>query len=607
MSQKELVFRIGGAAGDGSASTAESLAKVFTRSGLYVFTYTSYRSVIRGGHSWVRVRASEARVLSQGDRPQALICLTPPTADIHAPQVRENGAIIYDSDTIQLDGLRLAEGVRKIGFPLGRLAREFSNNALMKNTVALGAAVRLFDLDLAVVESAFATVWGDKKREIVDANVRAATAGYKHVEENGGSLNLGLRLTGKARLLITGNQAIALGALAAGCKFLAQYPMTPASSIMHWMADHAPAHGVVVKQVEDELAAMNMAIGAGFAGVRSMTATCGGGFSLMVEGIGQGGMVEAPVVAVLAQRAGPSTGLPTKTEQGDLNLALGAGQGDWPRAILAPRNTDECFRLTAEAFNLAEVYQTPIIVMSDLYLSEGYRTVEGFDFNVPIIRGLLAADGGERRERYLPYKHSDSRRNPPKTPPPVPVPGEETRGVSRKGKEDARGRRDLQGTVLPPAHGGNRNQAESFPREIRRRAVLPERDCRESAGGVGMSDGRTIELQEYKSEIKVTWCPGCGDFAVLNGLQKALQALQLKPWNIVIVSGIGCSSNIPHFLSTYGFHSIHGRAVPVASGIKLANPDLTVIAAGGDGAGDGISVGGLLHAHRGKLDITCIT
>src|SRR5213594_1936041 len=373
MSRKELVFRIGGAAGDGSASTAESLAKICTRSGLYAFTYTSYQSVIRGGHSWVQVRASEEPLLSQGERPQVLIALNQPTADIHAGQVRDGGAIIFDSDSIKLEGLRIAEDVRRIGFPLSRVAREFSNNALMKNTVALGAAVRLFDMDLATVESALATVWGKKKREIVDANVRAAAAGYKHVEENGGSMNLGLRYTDKARLLITGNQAIALGALAAGCKFLAQYPMTPASSIMHWMADHAPAHGVVVKQVEDELAAINMAIGAGFAGVRAMTATSGGGFSLMVEGLGQGGMVEAPVVA-----------------------------------ILAPRNTDECFRLTAEAFNLAEVYQTPIIVMSDLYLSEGYRTVEGFDFNVPIIRGLLAADGGERRERYLRYKLTDS-------------------------------------------------------------------------------------------------------------------------------------------------------------------------------------------------------
>src|SRR3989442_14060780 len=209
MSQKELVFRIGGAAGDGSASRAERLAKIWLRSGLYVFTYTSFQSGIRGGHSWVQVRAAEEPVLSQGERPQVLICLNQPTADIHAPQVRENGAIIYDSDTIKLDGLRIAEGVRRIGFPLGRLAREFSNNALMKNTVALGAAVRLYDLDLSVVESAFATVWGQKKRGILDANVEAATAGDKHAEANGGSLNLGLRYSGKARLLITGNQAIA--------------------------------------------------------------------------------------------------------------------------------------------------------------------------------------------------------------------------------------------------------------------------------------------------------------------------------------------------------------------------------------------------------------
>ncbi len=183
--------------------------------------------------------------------------------------------------------------------------------------------------------------------------------------------------------------------------------MTPASSIMHWMAAHSPEYGIVVKQVEDELAAVNMAIGAGFAGARAMTATSGGGFALMVEGLGQGGMTETPVVVVLAQRAGPSTGLPTKTEQGDLNLVLGAGQGDWPRAVLAPRNPDECFEFTAQAFNLADIYQTPVIVMSDLYLSEGYRTVDPFDFNVPIVRGMVAADGGETKD-YKRYRYTES-------------------------------------------------------------------------------------------------------------------------------------------------------------------------------------------------------
>ncbi len=406
--QNELVFRMAGAAGDGGTSTAESLAKICTRSGLYAFTYTSYQSVIRGGHVWVQVRASEEPVLSQGERPHVLVALNPASAEIHGPQVREGGAIIYDSDTIKLDGIPVAEGVRRIGFPLARVAKEFSANAQTKNTVALGAAIRLFDIDMTHVESAFRTIWGKKKEEVVQENVRAAAAGHRYAEEHGGSLGLGLRFSDKPRALITGNQAIALGALAAGCKLLAQYPMTPASSIMHWMAAHAPKHGVVVKQVEDELAAINMAIGAGFAGVRAMTATSGGGFSLMVEGLGQGGMVEAPVVAVLVSRTGPSTGLPTKTEQGDLNLALGAGQGDWPRAILAPRNTQECFRMTAEAFNLADVYQTPIIVMSDLYLSEGYRTVDGFDFNVPIIRGLLAADGEVAEGQYLRYKITES-------------------------------------------------------------------------------------------------------------------------------------------------------------------------------------------------------
>ena len=408
MSQKELILRIGGAAGDGVSSTAESFAKICTRSGLYAFTYSSYQSVIRGGHVWVQVRASEEPLLSQGERPHVMICLNQPTADIHVPQVREGGAVIFDSESVKVEKDQLPDAVRLLGFPLARMARQYGNNPLMKNTVALGAAIRLFDMDLKVVEGAFRRIWGNKKEEVVQANVKAATAGYGQPDEHGGSLNLGLTYSNKPRILITGNQAIALGALVAGCKFLAQYPMTPASSIMHWMADHAPEHGVVVKQVEDELAAVSMAIGAGFAGVRAMTATSGGGFCLMVEGLGQGGMVEAPVVVVLAQRAGPSTGVPTKTEQGDLNLALGAGQGDWPRAVIAPRNTQECFRLTTEAFNLADVYQTPIIVMSDLYLSEGYRTVDGFDFNVPIIRGLLAADGGEAASRYLRYKITDS-------------------------------------------------------------------------------------------------------------------------------------------------------------------------------------------------------
>ena len=403
MSRRDIVARIGGAAGDGVSSTAESLAKIFARSGLNTWTYSSYQSVIRGGHVWTQVRGGLDPVLSQGVDPDIVMCLNQQTMDVHQGDVVEGGAIVYDLDGTKPDPKKLRKNVRLIGIPLRKKAQTLSANALMRNTVALGAVVKLFDLDFRHVESAFRDIWGDKKPEIVEQNIQAAKLGAAGVDEAGGSLKYGLAYTNQAKYLMTGNEALCLGALAAGVKFLAQYPMTPASSILHWMAVHGPAHGVVVKQVEDELAAMNMTVGAGFAGVRAMTATSGGGFSLMVEAIGQAGMTETPLVAVLVQRSGPSTGLPTKTEQGDLNLALGAGQGDWPRAILAPRNPEECFSLTAQAFNLAEIYQTPIIVISDLYLGEGYRTVDKLDFNVPIVRGMMAADGGISKEfrRYL--------------------------------------------------------------------------------------------------------------------------------------------------------------------------------------------------------------
>jgi 2-oxoglutarate ferredoxin oxidoreductase subunit alpha len=408
MPSSEIVFRIGGAAGDGVSSTAESFAKTCARSGLHVWTYSSYQSVIRGGHVWTQVRGSHEPVLSHGTVPNVLVCLNQQTMDVHQGDVPDGGAIVYDSDLMKPEAAKVRKGVRLLGIPLRKLAQTITPNALVRNTVALGAAARLYDIDPQVLESAFKDIWGDKKPEVAEQNVRAAQLGADAVDQAGGSLRLGLRYSGEPRYLMTGNEAVALGALAAGVRFHAQYPMTPASSILHWLAAHGPQHGVVVKQVEDELAAMNMAVGAGHAGVRSMVATSGGGFSLMVEAIGQAGMTETPLVAVLVQRGGPSTGLPTKTEQGDLNLALGAGQGDWPRGILAPRNTQECFDLTAKAFNLAEVYQTPILVLSDLYLGEGFRTVDKLDFNVPIVRGMMAADGGLAHGEFKRYAYTES-------------------------------------------------------------------------------------------------------------------------------------------------------------------------------------------------------
>src|SRR5881396_2741029 len=344
MSKRSLALRVGGAAGDGVSSTAESFAKISARSGLHTWTYSSYQSVIRGGHVWTQVRGGLDPLLSHGDDPDVVLCLNQQTMDVHQADVIEGGAIIYDVDSVKPDPTKIRKNVRLIGIPLRKKAQTLSPNALMRNTVALGAAVALFAMDFRHVESAFKDIWGDKKPEVVQQNVAAARLGADAVKDLGGPLPLGLAYPNQAKYLMTGNEALCLGALAAGVKFLAQYPMTPASSILHWMAFHGPKYAVVV------------------------------------------------------QRSGPSTGLPTKTEQGDLNLALGAGQGDWPRAILAPRHPEECFSLTAKAFNLAEIYQTPISVISDLYLGEGYRTVDKLDFNVPIVRGMMAADGGTAKD-----------------------------------------------------------------------------------------------------------------------------------------------------------------------------------------------------------------
>ena len=406
---KEIAFRVGGAAGDGVASTAETFARLCVRGGLWVHTYSSYQSVIRGGHAWTQVRAGTEPVLSQGEDPDMLIILNQETANIHVPLVRDGGAIVFDEQVSKLDGLQARPTVRLVKLPMLATARALGE-PMMKNVVALGAALALLDIPFDPMEKAIREVFGHKKPEIVEMNLKAGHTGYDAIANDGGSLGRGLPFAqGPGRMMMTGNEAMALGALAGGCRFYSAYPMTPASAILHWMATNGPKHGIVVKQAEDELAVVNMAIGAAHTGARAMCATSGGGFSLMVEALGQAGMTETPLVAVLVQRTGPSTGLPTKTEQGDLNLALGAGQGDWPRAILAPRTAPECFDMIAKALNLADVYQTPILVLSDLYLGEGNRTMDRdeLDFNVPILRGFLADENGDGKG-FKRYKFTES-------------------------------------------------------------------------------------------------------------------------------------------------------------------------------------------------------
>ncbi|HKV90298.1 MAG TPA: 2-oxoacid:acceptor oxidoreductase subunit alpha, partial [Thermoplasmata archaeon] len=296
----------------------------------------------------------------------------------------------------------LPAGVTAVPVPTLEIARKYTSQSILQNAAGLGASAFLAGIPLDILQGTLADSFGKKKGDVADWNLGAAADGYAFAQAHASANDRAVGKVGEPKLLMTGNSAIALGAAAAGCKFLAQYPMTPASTIMHWMAAHSHDLGIVVKQAEDELAAINMAIGASYGGVRSMTATSGGGFSLMVEALGMAGMCEIPLVVVESQRSGPSTGLPTKTEQGDLNLMLGAGQGEFPRAILAPSNAAEAYRAAILAFQLAEDWQTPVLLASDLHLSESYMTVDRseIDLNVDIPSLQTVEPNGHDYKRY---------------------------------------------------------------------------------------------------------------------------------------------------------------------------------------------------------------
>ena len=400
---REVTIGIGGAAGDGLDKSGDSLAKTASRLGLYIYAYNSYQSIIRGGHIWLRVRMGEQKLSSHGDHLNALIALNQDSIERHAPEVNPGGAVLFNSDKLHCDSQLLADQVLPVPIPVGELSRPLGKlQPVMQNTVALGTLFFLVGLEFETLAEVLDDTFQHKGTAVVEQNVKLARVGYDYGRERFVPLGYTWNFSRVRRPFVTGNEALALGAVTAGCKFYSAYPMTPASSILHWMAAHADRCGILVKQCEDELAVVNMAVGAGYAGVRAMCGTSGGGFALMTEGIGQAGMIEAPVVIVEVQRGGPSTGIPTKTEQADLNQVFGASQGDYPRVIIAPTNTTDCFYTAVEAFNLAEKYQLPVTIISDLLLSEHPETIEpdALRPDVPIERGALVTDWPAENGKY---------------------------------------------------------------------------------------------------------------------------------------------------------------------------------------------------------------
>jgi len=392
----------GGEAGQGVQSVGAILARTMSNGGLNVFADQDYESRVRGGHNFFRIRISDKDILSFSRKLDILVALNRETIDLHSGELKSNGVIIYDQEQTKFDG----QGKIYFNVPLEKLAEEKVKNKLMANTVAVGAAIGLCGYDFDSLASVLRKEFIRHGEKIVEDNVIAAKVGFDFAIEYGSNKTphkIKPVADAKKRMLLHGNEALALGAMVGGCKFFAGYPMTPATSIMEYLADKGRKHNVVTVHVEDEIAAMNMAVGAAYAGVRAMVATSGGGFSLMVEGLALAGMTETPIVIVLAQRPGPATGLPTRTEQGELWFALHAGHGEFPRAILAPATVEEAFHSIIKAFNLAEKYQTPVFVLTDHHLATSYTTVERFDLSqVKIDRGDLLSD--EEAENLTDYK-----------------------------------------------------------------------------------------------------------------------------------------------------------------------------------------------------------
>ena len=378
----QINIMVGGEAGQGVQSVGFVLAKTFSRGGFYVFADQDYESRVRGGHNFYRVRASSTEVAAPDERLDILLALNEESITLHREEVIPGGVVVYDSEKATESG-----GPDMVGMPIEKLA----GDKIMANTVALGAALGLMKYDISVLETVLEEQFGSG--DTGDNNKKAARAGYDFIRENyRGDFDSGLRKPGRTakRMLLNGNEAIALGAMAAGCRYVSSYPMTPSTSIMEYMAARADEYGMVVMQAEDEIAAVNNIVGAGYAGVRAMTTTSGSGLCLMVEGLGLAGITETPVVIVDAQRPGPAVGLPTRTEQGDLQFMLTAHHGDFPRIILAPADIEDCFRVTVEGFNLADIYQTPAVILTDHYLASSYATVDRFDLSkVEINRGEL--------------------------------------------------------------------------------------------------------------------------------------------------------------------------------------------------------------------------
>lgn len=397
----DLNVKIGGAAGQGMQTIGSLLGKIFVRGGYHVFAIQDNMSRIRGGHNFIQLRIKKEPVMAMTGGVHFLVALDKETIEAHAGELMSTGLVIYDAEAIDF----FSDKPNFLNVPLEKLAREKGGRQIYSNSVALGSILGLLEFGEEImtrmIQQAFT-----RSKEVADANIRAARAGYEFARQNFAP-RWSKRIKPEKdahRMLLTGNDAICLGAVASGCKFMSAYPMSPSTAIITYLAGKNERIGIVTEQGEDEIAVINMALGASVAGVRSMVATSGGGFALMVETLSLLGVSEAPLVIVECQRPGPATGLPTRTEQADLHFVIHAGHGEFPRAVLAPGNAEQAFRATIKAFNLADRFQIPVFVLADQYLCESYFTCEPFNIDdIPFETSMLSNEELSKIKDYKRY------------------------------------------------------------------------------------------------------------------------------------------------------------------------------------------------------------
>jgi len=402
-----VTLKIGGEAGFGIMASGTMLARTFSRAGYHVLATNEYPSLIRGGHNLVTVRIATNKFEAMNRDLHLLVALNRQTVDLHKQEVSDNALIIFDPKDGELKPADFPKPVKLIAVPLTELMTKLGGEPVMRNTVAIGAGIALLGAPFTNLETVIADQFKKKGAGIIKHNVDIARAGFDYVKKTYGSelsMNLAAVTKKEDQLIVNASEAIGIGAVRAGLKFAAIYPMTPINALITFLADHAKSLNIVYKQPEDEIAGINMAIGASLAGARSMVATSGGGFALMVEGLSWAGMIEAPLVIDLGMRPGPSTGMPTLSEQGELQFAIHAGHGEFPRIVLAPADAADAYTLTVEAFNLADRYQVPVFLLTDKYINESQWCVakSHMSGDVAIDRGKILADGKPRYDLSVP-------------------------------------------------------------------------------------------------------------------------------------------------------------------------------------------------------------